>query len=163
MKYFWHYDFPIGRMVIVEADGHVACIFFEQENRRNKRVEQTLLDAEERETPLLKKAARQLKEYFGGKRSEFDLPLAFDGTVFQKSVWAALLTIPYGETRSYGDIAKQIGNPKGFRAVGMANNQNPIAIICPCHRVIGSNGSLVGYAAGLEHKEYLLNLESRRK
>ena len=108
---------------------------------------------------LLKKAAKQLTEYFAGKRREFDLPLDFTGTGFQKKVWAALLTIPYGETRSYGEIAKQIGNPKACRAVGMANNRNPIAIICPCHRVIGADGSLVGFGGGLPAKQFLLDLE----
>ena len=94
-----------------------------------------------------------------GRRREFQLPLAPKGTEFQQKVWKALLDIPYGETRSYGEIARAIGNPKASRAVGMANNRNPIAIIIPCHRVIGSTGKLVGYGGGLDKKEFLLNLE----
>jgi methylated-DNA-[protein]-cysteine S-methyltransferase len=111
------------------------------------------------EDALLKEAARQLAEYFAGARRAFDLLLELHGTEFQKRVWQALLTIPYGETRSYRDIAEMIGCPKGFRAVGMANNRNPIAIIIPCHRVIGADGALVGYGSGIWRKEFLLGLE----
>jgi methylated-DNA-[protein]-cysteine S-methyltransferase len=111
------------------------------------------------ETPLIKKAAKQFGEYFDGKRKNFDLPLRMKGTVFQVKVWNALKKIPYGKTVSYGDIAAIIGNPKACRAVGMANNRNPIAIIVPCHRVIGKDGSLTGYAGGLELKRQLLELE----
>ena len=100
-----------------------------------------------------------LNEYFKGKRISFDLPLLFDGTEFQVKVWKALMTIDYGKTATYGDIAKLIGSPKAFRAVGGANNKNKIAIIIPCHRVIGSNGNLTGYAGGLGIKQYLLDLE----
>ncbi len=112
-----------------------------------------------RETALLKEAGRQLQEYFSGKRKHFSLPLAPAGTVFQHSVWNALKDIPYGETRSYGQIAGTLGNAKAGRAVGMANNKNPISIIIPCHRVIGVNGKLVGYGGGLDKKVYLLALE----
>lgn len=108
---------------------------------------------------LLAAAQAQLAEYFAGKRRQFDLPLNPKGTEFQKKVWQALQTIPYGETRTYKDIAEAVGAPKGFRAVGMANHNNPIAIIIPCHRVIGSNGLLTGYAGGLEYKRALLSLE----
>jgi methylated-DNA-[protein]-cysteine S-methyltransferase len=114
------------------------------------------------ETPLIKKAAGQIEEYFSGKRKKISLPLALRGTEFQMAVWEALQTIPYGETRSYGEIAVQIGRPKAARAVGMANHNNPISIIVPCHRVIGHNGKLVGYGAGLPIKEYLLNLEQEK-
>ena len=113
------------------------------------------------ELPVLQQCALQLAEYFSGRRRQFDLPLAPEGTPFQRSVWRALCQIPYGETRSYGEIAVQIGTPKAARAVGMANNRNPIPILIPCHRVIGSTGKLVGYAGGLGTKEALLNLESR--
>lgn len=113
--------------------------------------------------PLLKKAVKQLDEYFAGKRKKFDLPLSMKGTEFQQKVWEALRAIPYGETRSYGDIAKAIGKPKAARAVGMANNRNPVSIIVPCHRVIGANGSLVGYGGGLKAKEFLLKLEGTLK
>lgn len=111
------------------------------------------------ETSLLKNAALQLNEYLEGKRNSFDLPLNPIGTEFQKKVWAALCDIPYGETRSYKQIAEYIGNPKACRAVGMANNKNPIMIFIPCHRVVGSDGSLTGYAGGLDMKEKLLSLE----
>ena len=115
------------------------------------------------ETPLLAQGREELLEYFGGKRRTFDLPLKPQGTPFQQRVWAALREIPYGETRSYGQIAAQVGNPKAGRAVGMANNRNPIAIIVPCHRVIGANGSLTGYAGGLSVKQELLALERRTR
>lgn len=115
------------------------------------------------ETSLLKNAALQLNEYLEGKRNSFDLPLNPNGTEFQKKVWAALCDIPYGETRSYKQIAEYIGNPKACRAVGMANNKNPIMIFIPCHRVVGSDGSLTGYAGGLDMKEKLLSLEKGNK
>jgi methylated-DNA-[protein]-cysteine S-methyltransferase len=105
-------------------------------------------------------ALSQLTEYFAGEREEFDLPLDPQGTEFQLAVWRALTEIPYGETRSYGQIAESVGRPKAARAVGMANNKNPIAVIVPCHRVIGAGGALVGYAGGLERKTLLLELES---
>lgn len=110
--------------------------------------------------PAIAAAARQLTEYFAGKRREFDLPLDAHGTPFQKRVWNALRRIPYGETRSYGDIARAAGSPKGARAVGMANHNNPIGIVVPCHRVIASDGSLGGYGGGLELKRRLLELEA---
>ena len=112
------------------------------------------------EVGLLEAAKRELLEYLEGRRREFDLPLKPEGTEFQKRVWKALLTIPYGETRSYGQIAAQIGNPKACRAVGMANHKNPLPIVIPCHRVIGSGGSLVGYGGGLDRKVWLLKLET---
>jgi methylated-DNA-[protein]-cysteine S-methyltransferase len=114
---------------------------------------------ETNETSLLKNAAQQLNDYLEGKRNSFDLPLNPKGTEFQKKVWAALCDIPYGETRSYKQIAECVGNPKACRAVGMANNKNPIMIFIPCHRVVGSDGSLTGYAGGLDMKEKLLSLE----
>ncbi|MDD5421055.1 MAG: methylated-DNA--[protein]-cysteine S-methyltransferase [Synergistaceae bacterium] len=114
-----------------------------------------------KETPLHRKAAEQLREYFDGKLKVFDLPIAPVGTEFQIRCWEALLQVPYGETRSYGDIARAAGSPKGFRAVGMANNRNPVAIIIPCHRIIGSDGKLVGYGGGLDIKVFLLELERK--
>ena len=110
-------------------------------------------------TPLLLETQKQLLEYFAGERRKFTVPLAPDGTPFQRTVWEALLTIPYGETGSYGEIAKRIGNEKAARAVGMANNRNPIPIIIPCHRVVGASGALTGYAGGILLKEKLLLLE----
>jgi len=111
---------------------------------------------------FFREAVRQLEAYFSGKLKSFDLRLAPEGTEFQKSVWRALCKIPYGETRTYKDIAESIGNPKAYRAVGLANNRNPISIIIPCHRVIGSNGKLTGYACGLDIKAFLLNLEQNK-
>ncbi len=114
-------------------------------------------------TPLTDQAYNQLLEYFDGKRKEFDVPYKLIGTPFQKSVWGELCNIPYGETRSYKDIAIAVGNPKASRAIGMANNKNPITVIVPCHRVIGTNGKLVGYAGGLTMKEFLLKMEEENK
>ncbi len=114
---------------------------------------------QERETTLSRRCYEQLEEYFAGKRRGFDLPLETKGTPFQEKVWQALQTIPYGESRSYEEIAAQIGNPKACRAVGMANHRNPISVLIPCHRVVGKNGSLTGYAGGLEVKKQLLELE----
>ena len=117
-------------------------------------------DVVEKSTPFLQMVAGQLKEYLAGKRKEFDIPLKLSGTVFQLAVWNVLQTIPYGETRSYREVAEQVGSPKACRAVGMANHRNPIAIIVPCHRVIGADGSLTGFGGGLELKRQLLELEA---
>lgn len=116
----------------------------------------------EEETHLIKRTAKQLEEYFAKKRKTFDLPLDLEGTLFQRKVWQELQKIPYGQTKSYQEIAKAINNPKACRAVGMANNHNRIMIIVPCHRVIGSNGKLVGYAGGIKMKEMLLALEASK-
>jgi methylated-DNA-[protein]-cysteine S-methyltransferase len=156
MKSVFFYDYPIGKVGIAEEDGAISRVFFSGKKK-------TLPGFDTAETPLIKKAAAQLAEYFKGKRRAFDLPLALHGTDFQISVWKALQTIPAGETRSYKDIAALIGNPKAVRAVGMANNRNPVVIIVPCHRVIGSDGSLTGYGGGLPTKQYLLNLEKGSK
>ena len=112
-------------------------------------------------TPLTDEAFRQLQEYFAGERRRFELPCELRGTDFQKKVWSALETIPYGQTRSYGDIARMVGSPKAVRAVGAANGKNPLWIVVPCHRVVGADGSLTGYAGGLEMKKRLLELEQR--
>ena len=151
MKYKWLYEMLIGEVYIAETDGKLSHLIFGEDKR--------LEEYENKETAITKKTAKQLKEYFAGKRKKFEIPINTKGTPFQKSVWEALCTIPLGETRSYKEIAEQIGNPKAVRAVGMANNRNPISIIVPCHRVIGTNGSLTGYAGGLGTKEYLLQLE----
>jgi len=151
MKYFFIFKWKFCNLFIAEESGTICNILFNKDTR--------LDNSEKKETPLIKKAANQIDEYFNGKRKIFDLPLVLHGTDFQVSVWKALQKIPYGKTRSYGEIAAAIGNPKASRAVGMANNRNPISIIVPCHRVIGSNGSLTGYAGGLEVKKRLLELE----
>jgi methylated-DNA-[protein]-cysteine S-methyltransferase len=154
MKNVFFYEYPIGKVGIAEEDGAISRVFFGGKKK--------LPGFETVETSLIKKAAAQLGEYFEGKRKKFDLRLTLKGTDFQVSVWKALQTIPFGETRSYTDIAVQVGRGKAVRAVGMANNRNPIVIIVPCHRVIGRDGSLTGYGGGLPAKQYLLNLEQSR-
>ena len=148
MTYRYSYETMLGSVTFVEEDGALLAI---STHRTFEGIEQ--------ETPLIKDAYRQLSEYLKGERKGFDLPLLIKGTTFQQQVWKALLEIPYGETRSYKQIAVAIGNPKAVRAVGMANNRNPLLIVVPCHRVIGANGKLVGYGAGIEKKEFLLKLE----
>ena len=145
----WFYDFPIGTLGIAEENGGISRICFGEH----------LAGFETAETPLIQRAAEQLREYFNEERRQFALPLSLRGTAFQLAVWNALRTIHAGETRSYRDVAVMVGNPKACRAVGLANNRNPIPIFIPCHRVIGSNGSLTGYAGGLWMKQYLLELE----
>ena len=153
-------DTPIGRVGIAEDGKGISELFFIRQDISADRDEPEAAAFDgARETPLLIKAAGQLREYFDGKRKSFDLPLSYHGTPFQMEDWEALLTIPYGETRSYKQIAEQIGRPRAYRAVGMANHRNPISIIVPCHRVIGHNGSLVGYGGGLAHKAFLLRFE----
>ena len=159
MRYVYLYNTGIkelGTLGIGACEDKITDLFFEYEMENVKKNKYII-----KETPLIKKAASQLFEYLNGKRKEFDLPLLKDGTDFQISVWNELLKIPYGETRSYKDIAVAINNEKAVRAVGMANNRNKISIFIPCHRVIGSNKKLVGYGGGLEIKEFLLNLEKR--
>lgn len=149
---------PIGKLKLVASDKGLVGILWEEE--RPGRVRLTEL-TEDPNHPVLLKTEEQLHDYFTGKRTKFDVPLDMRGTPFQKQVWEALLGIPFGETRSYGQLAKQLGNPNSTRAVGAANGKNPVAIIAPCHRVIGSSGKLTGFAGGLEAKAHLLNLESR--
>lgn len=152
MKNIFTYDTDIGYITIVEENNYIVELLF-GDNTNNKKDKVIF------ESSVIKDGYKQLIEYFNGSRKKFDLPIAPKGTEFQLKVWKALLAIPYGETRSYKDIAIAIGNEKASRAVGMANNRNPISIIIPCHRVIGSNGKLVGYGGGLTIKEYLLTLE----
>ena len=147
---------PVGELTLVADAKGLAAIRWEKD--RPGRVRLGPL-TEEPEHPVLVETERQLGEYFAGKRRTFDVPLSFSGSDFQKRVWDALLTIPFGETRSYGEIAQQVGRPTASRAVGAANGRNPISIIAPCHRVVGSTGKLTGFAGGLEAKKYLLELE----
>jgi methylated-DNA-[protein]-cysteine S-methyltransferase len=149
-------DSPIGELKLVGNDSGLAAILWANEDPRRVRLN---IVGEDRTHPVLVEVERQLGEYFRGERRAFDLKLNFIGTPFQNKVWEALLRIPYGETRSYGEIARELGNPKAVRAVGAANGRNPIAIIAPCHRVIGASGALTGFAGGLEAKEHLLDLE----
>jgi methylated-DNA-[protein]-cysteine S-methyltransferase len=149
-------DSPVGLLTLVAKDDQLTALLWP--NERPNRV--ILGDMkEDPDHPTLLNVAHQLAEYFSGQRTQFDIALDFHGTLFQQQVWQALLTIPYGETRSYAQIAAQIGNPQAVRAVGAANGRNPISIITPCHRVVGSDGRLTGFAGGLEAKLYLLQLE----
>jgi len=152
MKKMFFYDTTIGKLGIAEENNVLTDLCFSKKN--------IAFDSILEETILLREAYRQIQEYFARKRQVFDLPLALKGTEFQQKVWQALIEIPFGETRSYGEIAKSIHQPKASRAVGMANHKNPLPIFIPCHRVIGANGKLVGYAGGIEIKKILLNVEN---
>lgn len=151
VKYYTYYSSPIGRLGIVDDGNGICQITFYDVNN----------DYIEKKTELITIAVNQLEEYFNEKRKIFDLPLSIDGTKFQLSVWNELLKIPYGKTVTYSDIASKINNPKAVRAVGMANNKNKIPIVIPCHRVIGKDGSLTGYAGGIYIKKKLLDLERK--
>lgn len=149
MRYCYPYQVGICQLWICEDDRAITHVSFRVPNE----------PYEEKDTTLIREAARQIDEYLDCQRTEFNLPLNPKGTPFQKSVWAALQKVRFGETRTYKQIAEEIGHPQACRAVGLANNRNPIAIIIPCHRIIGANGKLTGYAGGLEIKEMLLALE----
>ncbi len=149
---------PVGQLTLVARNGKLGAVLWEMERENRVRLGEL---HEENDSPVLLETERQLAEYFAGTRNRFELELDFYGTDFQKQVWQALLTIPFGETRSYSQIARQIGNPNAVRAVGAANGRNPISIIAPCHRVVGASGALTGFAGGLEAKQYLLTLEDR--
>lgn len=150
---------PVGQLILVARETKLAAVLWE--NERLNRVRLGPLE-EDSQHPVLKETERQLMEYFAGQRRRFELELDFAGTDFQVRVWQALLGIPFGETRSYRDIAIQIGQPTAVRAVGAANGRNPISIIAPCHRVIGTSGSLTGFAGGLAAKQLLLSLEGHQ-
>ena len=150
MEYSWIYESPIGNLTLIVNDTHLLKICFNESG----------LNTMVKETELIKKTKRELDEYFAGKRTVFTIPLDPRGTEFQKQVWSELLNIPYGQTISYKELAEKVKNAKYSRAVGMSNNKNPIPIIIPCHRVIGSQGKLVGYRGGLNIKEKLINLEN---
>ena len=147
---------PVGKLKLVASDKGLVAILWENDNPRRVRLAELIANNQH---PILVETERQLREYFAGKRKTFSVALDMRGTRFQKDVWEALLAIPFGETRSYGQLAKQLGNPQATRAVGAANGRNPISIIVPCHRVIGSSGKLTGFAGGLDTKAHLLNLE----
>ncbi|MBD5401319.1 methylated-DNA--[protein]-cysteine S-methyltransferase [bacterium] len=144
------YQSPFGLLCIREENGKITHLNLQRDEVYMRHIGSSLLD----------EACRQLDEYFQGKRRQFDLPIGGEGTPFQQRVWNELQKIPYGETRSYEDIAAAVGNPKAQRAVGQANNRNPIMIMVPCHRVIHKNGDISGYACGIEAKRYLLELEA---
>jgi methylated-DNA-[protein]-cysteine S-methyltransferase len=150
-------DSPIGELLLV-GDGRALHGLHMQEGRTAASVHPEWRPADEPFAGV----RRQLSEYFDGERDEFDVPLAMTGTPFQRRVWQALQRIPYGETTTYGELARRLGRPSASRAVGLANGRNPIAVIVPCHRVIGSDGSLTGYGGGVERKRLLLELEAGR-
>ena len=161
MKAIYHYKkmpSPVGELTLVASDKGLAAILWENDEPDRVRLGEMM---EDENHPLLRDAESQLTAYFAGTLKAFSIPLDFSGTDFQKKVWAALTTIPFGETRSYAEIARQVGSPAAVRAVGAANGRNPISIVAPCHRVIGSNGKLTGFAGGLEAKAFLLGLESK--
>ncbi len=149
---------PTGDLTLIASDAGLAAILWDDDAAMQARYAPR---REEPDHPVIAATVRQLEEYFAGARTTFDLPLDPVGTDFQQDVWRALLTIPYGETRSYADIARAIGRPSATRAVGAANGRNPLPIVTPCHRVIGSNGRLTGFAGGLPNKQLLLALEQR--
>lgn len=147
-------DSPVGPLTLVAADGVLTGVYMDLQ--RHRPLEETFGASDP--TPFTE-VIGQLKEYFAAQRAEFDLPLTFAGTPFQRTVWAALREIPYGQTVSYGQLAERIGRPAAARAVGLANGRNPISIIVPCHRVVGATGDLTGYGGGLDRKRYLLGFE----
>lgn len=149
--YIHSYDTPIGIVTIEQSNSLITKV------QLGKNQNQT------GDTPLMRTAHMQLMQYFAGERKRFDLPISFEGSEFRRKVWTALLNIPYGEVRTYKDIAISVGNEKASRAVGGANNKNPLMILVPCHRVIGMSGKLVGYAGGLEVKQKLLDIENKNK
>lgn len=142
---------PVGRLTLVARSEGLAAILWENDDPKRVRLGPSVLDGDH---PVLEETERQLRQYFDGSRTSFSVKLDLTGTNFQRAAWQALLTIPYGETRTYADIARQIGSPKAFRAMGAANGRNPVSIIVPCHRAIGSDGQLHGFAGGLEAKRY---------
>lgn len=151
MRYTFVTDTPIGPLTLVEEDGALCEVRFGDQSEGLSCCE----------TPLLKQAMQELDEYFSGRRKQFTVPLAPKGTLFQQKCWQALLQIPYGETRTYGQQAALIGQPKACRAVGMGNHRNPLPVFIPCHRVIGKNGTLTGYAGGMAIKAKLLQIERK--
>ena len=153
---YMYMESPVGALKLVAHDQALVAVMWDNEDHKRVRLAELIKNIQH---PMLLKVKQQLEQYFAGQRQQFNLLLDFPGTDFQQQVWRALLTIPYGETRSYKDIALQIGNEKAVRAVCAANGRNPISIIAPCHRVIGSGGALVGFAGGLDKKQILLSLE----
>jgi methylated-DNA-[protein]-cysteine S-methyltransferase len=151
---------PVGKLKLIASSDALVAVLWEGERPDRVKLEAAKLDPRH---PILCEAERQLAEYFAGRRTRFDLPLEPRGTAFQRKIWQTLRAIPFGQTRSYLDLAKAVGSPKAVRAVGGANGKNPLSIVVPCHRVIGANGRLVGFAGGLETKAKLLALEARAK
>jgi methylated-DNA-[protein]-cysteine S-methyltransferase len=151
---------PIEKLKLVASDSGLVAILWEHDSPRRVRLSEL---CEHPGHPILVRTEKELEEYCAGDRDSFTIPLDMRGTDFQKQVWAALLGIPFGQTRTYGQLANQLGNPMATRAVGAANGRNPLAILVPCHRVIGFSGKLTGFAGGLDAKAHLLKLEGREK
>ena len=149
---------PVGKLKLVASSNALVAVLWEKERPNRVKLGTMNLDPQH---PILIEAERQLAEYFAGERIRFDLPLQLNGTEFQKKVWQALRDIPFGKTKSYQDLARAVGSPKASRAVGAANGKNPLSIVVPCHRVVGANGALTGFAGGLATKAALLALEAR--
>ena len=157
MSFAWKFmQSPVGRLKLAASDNGLVAVLWQNDRPTRVRLEEMV---EDERHPILVETERQLGEYFAGKRKEFSIALDMRGTQFQKDVWELLLSIPFGETRNYGQLARQLGNPQATRAVGAANGRNPISIIVPCHRVIGASGKLTGFAGGLDIKAHLLALE----
>lgn len=156
MTYYTHVDSPIGRLLLLSDEKSLTGLHMDVAGREPPGGEGRAARVEKPDAPPLRVAALQLTEYFAGARRRFELPLQLGGTPFQRRVWEELQEIPFGETWSYGQLARRIGNPGASRAVGLANNRNPVAVIVPCHRVIGADGSLTGYGGGLDRKRWLL-------
>ena len=157
MRYYDTLDTPYGGMLIAASERGITGVYFDRQKHLPSRREGWQRSPE---NPHLKKAKKQLVEYFAGKRKDFDLALDPVGTEFQKAVWKAISRVPYGETISYGELARRAGFPEGARAAGAATGRNPIGIVVPCHRIVGADGSLTGYAGGLDKKRALLALEA---
>jgi methylated-DNA-[protein]-cysteine S-methyltransferase len=154
--YYSWFDSPIGQLLLVGDEASLRCLYMVDHKHQLP-----VADRSERNDMAFRDVRQQLEAYFAGKLQRFEVALAGEGSAFQKRVWQALLEIPFGETESYGQLARRIGNDKASRAVGLANGRNPISIIVPCHRVIGANGSLTGYGGGVERKKWLLEHEKR--
>ena len=147
---------PVGLLKLIASPNGLSAVLWEHDDLNRIRLQPQVLDEH---NPVLTETEKQLGEFFAGTRTVFELPLDFKGTTFQKAVWSELLKVPFGQVKTYGEIAKAVGNPLAVRAVGAANGKNPISIICPCHRIIGTNGLLTGFAGGLDIKTMLLQLE----
>jgi methylated-DNA-[protein]-cysteine S-methyltransferase len=155
-KFFTHFDTPMGTMLAIATDDAITDLHIVS-GKYVPKIDEQWIDSPK--LPVFLQLRQELGEYFAGKRKSFNVKLAPEGTEFQRAAWKALTKIPFGQTRSYGEQAAAIGNPKAVRAIGAANGRNPITIVVPCHRVIGANGTLTGYAGGLDKKEFLLKLE----
>ncbi|MFA1546401.1 methylated-DNA--[protein]-cysteine S-methyltransferase [Actinomadura chokoriensis] len=154
-------DSPVGPLTLVATDGALTLSGLYMEKQRHLPSEETFGALADADSEPFATVAAQLSAYFAGELTEFDVPLALHGTPFQQRVWAALQEVPYGETITYGELAVEIGSPSASRAVGLANGRNPVGVVVPCHRVVGSTGSLTGYGGGLDRKRYLLDFERK--